>query len=184
MASSNHPPPCFCCLFETETHTGSGACWLARQASQWALRNSPASVYPILGLQVHVACAWLLHGIWIQGFTLTQQALPQSLVCILSNKSGAGLLHSKLDSWNEKWEKKDWQGTISNINFYTMPGFRYHWKHILGGLILKSNQWVVMRSTNALTGWAENGYWNAMWVRIYGCRENSAIHSTSEALRY
>lgn len=105
-----HSPPCFCCLFaclfETESHTGSGACWLASQASQWALWNSPASVYPILGLQVHVACAWLLHGIWIQGFTRTQQALPQSLVCILSNKSGAGLLHSKLDSWNEKWEKK------------------------------------------------------------------------------
>lgn len=105
-----HSPPSFCCLlvclFEKESHTGSGACWLARQASQWALWNSPAFVYPILQLQAHVACAWLLHGIWIQGFMLTQQALPQFLVCILSNKSGAGLLNSKLNSWNEKWEEK------------------------------------------------------------------------------
>lgn len=169
-----------------QSQVGSTDCWLARQASQWALWNPPASIYPIWGLQVHVACVWLLHGIWTWGFLLAEQAPPQSLVWVLSNKSGAGLLHSKLDSWNKigKKKKKDWHRTISNVNFYTIPSVRCHWKQVFRGLIFKANRWVVMRSTHALTGWAEKGHWNAMWVRIYGCGENSAIHSTSEALCY
>lgn len=75
------------------------------------------------------------------------------------------------------------QSQVSAVT--TNPSIRCDCKQIpKDWLLLKATQWVVTRSKNALIGRAGEGHWDAMWVSIYGCRENSAIHPTLVALYY
>lgn len=114
-------------------------------------------------------CMVLVPGFYIKpesrDFTITSSALGVcskkqilGLVCYIANWI-AEIVGKK----NQK--NKDWHRIISNGNSYTIPSVRCHCKH-LKELILKAAQLVVMRSTNALTGWAGEKHQDAMWVKI------------------
>jgi hypothetical protein len=107
-----------------------------------------------------------------------------SCVCVLAGETPYHITGTK-NKTNKQTNTPKTDRMISNGNFCTIPSkCQMPLQTSLKWLLLKATQWAAMRSKkmHSLTGWAGEGHRDAMWVRIYSCRENSVIHPTSEAL--